>query len=169
MGTAWGSNSYRQQCFAVTLLLLAIVCPQTHCQQIIVKHFPDAAAAVVKQASRLRLLPVAQTPGLTVLRNQGKTQLQSAKVEQLLERARSWPGVQYAEQDLPRYMHLPSVEQQQGPAGARTAEQQQRAECREKSIPLTDSPVPEYQVSSGVLLVVACCLSRVPHGMPYPA
>jgi hypothetical protein len=128
----------------VTVLLLAIVSPYIQCQQIIVKHNPDAAAAVVKQASRLKLLPVAQTPGLTVLKNQGRTQLKLEKVEQLLEKARSWPGVQYAEQDLPRYMHLPTVEEQQGPG--RSAAAQQRAECREKSIPLTDSPVPEYQV-----------------------
>uniref|UniRef100_A0A383W226 Peptidase S8/S53 domain-containing protein n=1 Tax=Tetradesmus obliquus TaxID=3088 RepID=A0A383W226_TETOB len=45
-------------------------------------------------------------------------------------------------------MHLPTAEQQQGPGGAKAAaqqQQQQQAECKDRSIPLSDSPVPEYQ------------------------
>jgi hypothetical protein len=167
MRAAGRTNSCRQHCIVVTLLLLSILAPTTHCQRIIVKHSPDAAAAVVEQASKLKLLPVAQTPGFTVLRNQGKTQLKSDKIDGLLERAQSWPGVQFAEQDLPRYMHLPAVEEQQARnnAGAAAQQEQQQANCKDKSVPLSDSPVPEYQVSSAVVLLLqqVSPLSRVPH------
>eukprot|EP00882_Tetradesmus_deserticola_P010779 GHRQ01011383.1.p1 GENE.GHRQ01011383.1~~GHRQ01011383.1.p1 ORF type:complete len:651 (+),score=170.77 GHRQ01011383.1:503-2455(+) len=144
MGAAGRTITYRQHCLAVTLLVLSIVSSQVYGQRIIIKHTPDAAAVVVKQASKLQLLPVAQTPGFTVLRSQRRTQLQSGQVDRLLERARSWRGVQYAEQDLPRYMHFPT-EQQQGSNTAKAAAQQQQADCKERSIPLSDSPVPEYQ------------------------
>jgi hypothetical protein len=155
MGAAGRTNSYRQHCTVVTLLVLSILAPKINCQRILVKHSPDAAAAVVEQASKLKLLPVAQAPGLTVLRNQDKTQLKADKVDRLLERARSWPGVQFAEQDLPRYMHLPTVEEQQAlnNAGAAAQQEQQQANCKERSVPLSDGPVPEYQVSSAVMLL----------------
>lgn len=124
---------------AVVFFLLLNVCSPVTCQQILIKHKPDAAAAILQQASKFKLTPVVQTNGLTVMKNSAKTQLKPGKVKSLLEKARRWPGVEAAEEDQPRYMHWPQEEQQQRP---------NQKGCADKNLALSDNPVPEYQVST---------------------
>jgi len=131
----------RLECFALIAVLMIHFAAA---QRIIVKHKPDHTALLAAFAEQERLAVVGQASGLLVLERQ-HTQLRPAQKQSLLIKVRRWPGVEFAEEDLPRYMHRPLP----APSSIKQTTEAQQARspslCIEKDLPINKTAlIPEY-------------------------
>lgn len=134
-----------QCCYLLVLLFcFSLLLPQAATQRFIIKHDELMTRHIVQQAQQHGLQVLGQAKGFMVLSaaaqggREAGSKLNTAKMQQKLEQIGKWAGVQYAEEDQPRFLQAPVA------VSKRAQGQGSAMDCSAKDLPITNGPLPEY-------------------------